>query len=164
MGKVAHRSVLALLTLLAASCYIMGMRDWGRRTWRFVDRDDGLPRELTVAFPGRDVTWWYERAFNGTAPEALPDIFLRPALWQVSWKGHEMRVFDPRRERFWPLITRGGTNLMLWFVVFGAYPAVWLFGGPWRRYRRRRRGLCLACGYDLTGNVSGVCPECGAKV
>ncbi len=22
-------------------------------------------------------------------------------------------------------------------------------------------GLCFKCGYDLTGNVSGVCPECG---
>ena len=22
-------------------------------------------------------------------------------------------------------------------------------------------GQCLTCGYDLTGNVSGVCPECG---
>ncbi len=25
-------------------------------------------------------------------------------------------------------------------------------------------GHCQKCGYDLTGNVSGVCPECGAKV
>ena len=25
----------------------------------------------------------------------------------------------------------------------------------------RRAGHCAACGYDLTGNVSGVCPECG---
>ena len=24
--------------------------------------------------------------------------------------------------------------------------------------------LCPACGYDLTGNVSGVCPECGVGV
>jgi hypothetical protein len=23
---------------------------------------------------------------------------------------------------------------------------------------------CLDCGYDLTGNVSGICPECGASV
>ena len=23
-------------------------------------------------------------------------------------------------------------------------------------------GHCLACGYSLTGNISGVCPECGA--
>lgn len=25
-------------------------------------------------------------------------------------------------------------------------------------------GHCWKCGYDLTGNVSGVCPECGTKV
>ena len=29
------------------------------------------------------------------------------------------------------------------------------------RRQRRRKGLCLKCGYDLTGNVSGVCSECG---
>jgi hypothetical protein len=31
-----------------------------------------------------------------------------------------------------------------------------------RAARRRRDRLCTRCGYDLTGNVSGVCPECGA--
>ena len=25
-------------------------------------------------------------------------------------------------------------------------------------------GLCYKCGYDLTGNVSGVCPECGQPI
>lgn len=25
-------------------------------------------------------------------------------------------------------------------------------------------GVCRSCGYDLTANVSGVCPECGAAV
>lgn len=29
--------------------------------------------------------------------------------------------------------------------------------------RRAREGCCLQCGYNLTGNVSGRCPECGAK-
>ena len=29
---------------------------------------------------------------------------------------------------------------------------------------RREMGLCVRCGYDLTGNVSGVCPECGMQV
>jgi hypothetical protein len=29
------------------------------------------------------------------------------------------------------------------------------------RARRRARGHCAVCGYDLTGNESGVCPECG---
>jgi hypothetical protein len=25
-------------------------------------------------------------------------------------------------------------------------------------------GICRHCGYSLTGNVSGVCPECGTRV
>jgi hypothetical protein len=33
-----------------------------------------------------------------------------------------------------------------------------------RRYRRKKKGLCLTCGYNLTGNVSGICPECGEKI
>ena len=33
-----------------------------------------------------------------------------------------------------------------------------------RRERQwREHGLCPACGYNLTGNTSGVCPECGAQ-
>jgi hypothetical protein len=32
------------------------------------------------------------------------------------------------------------------------------------RSHRTRRGLCLGCGYDLTGNASGTCPECGTPV
>lgn len=32
----------------------------------------------------------------------------------------------------------------------------------WRRVYRS--GLCQECGYDLTGNVSGVCPECGTAI
>lgn len=31
-------------------------------------------------------------------------------------------------------------------------------------HRRRKRGQCLSCGYSLTGNESGVCPECGRKI
>lgn len=34
----------------------------------------------------------------------------------------------------------------------------------WRRDRRPKcypPGHCRFCGYDLTGNVSGICPECG---
>ena len=33
--------------------------------------------------------------------------------------------------------------------------------GSIRAPRRQRRGLCRSCGYNLTGNVSGRCPECG---
>ncbi len=33
-----------------------------------------------------------------------------------------------------------------------------------RRTYRREHGLCVNCGYDLTGNVSGRCPECGTAI
>ncbi|HEX5244640.1 MAG TPA: hypothetical protein VFW23_15355 [Tepidisphaeraceae bacterium] len=33
-----------------------------------------------------------------------------------------------------------------------------------RRRRANRRGLCQTCFYDLKGNVSGVCPECGTAI
>ncbi len=51
----------------------------------------------------------------------------------------------------------------LWVIacLLAAYPAVTFIRGPLRRRHRRKRGLCAGCGYDLTGNVSGVCPECG---
>lgn len=32
-----------------------------------------------------------------------------------------------------------------------------------RRARRRGRGLCVACGYDLAGVDGVVCPECGGR-
>ena len=35
---------------------------------------------------------------------------------------------------------------------------------PPRRGRRASAGLCAVCAYDLTGNESGVCPECGTLV
>ena len=31
----------------------------------------------------------------------------------------------------------------------------------WWLDRRYRKGCCQKCGYNLTGNVSGTCPECG---
>jgi hypothetical protein len=43
----------------------------------------------------------------------------------------------------------------------GCYPLLTLMRGPIRRRRRQQRGWCIYCGYDLEGNVSGICPECG---
>ena len=35
----------------------------------------------------------------------------------------------------------------------------------WRRDRRKPRpGFCRRCDYDLTGNTSGRCPECGLEI
>ena len=46
-----------------------------------------------------------------------------------------------------------------------AFVGAVLLARPLLRTRRRhRRGQCLTCGYDVTGNTSGKCPECGTKI
>jgi hypothetical protein len=54
--------------------------------------------------------------------------------------------------------------LIILAVLFAFYPALAFIRGPLRRRRRPRKGLCIKCGYDLTGNESGICPECGTEV
>jgi hypothetical protein len=49
-----------------------------------------------------------------------------------------------------------------WLVTpIAAAPVLVVFAREVRRRRRAARNRCAVCGYDLTGNVSGVCPECG---
>jgi len=68
----------------------------------------------------------------------------------------------------WPRRTMGcnivETVIPLWipFILAGILPFVLV-----RRSRARRArlaGRCRSCGYDLTGNTSGVCPECGTAM
>jgi hypothetical protein len=53
-----------------------------------------------------------------------------------------------------------GVPVLLAVPMLAWFPAV-----HWQRTlrlrRRRRLGLCLACGYDLQASTTGVCPECG---
>jgi len=54
-------------------------------------------------------------------------------------------------------------------AAIAALATLWLVRNRVTRNLRRElneRDLptCLACGYDLTGNVSGTCPECGKGV
>jgi len=52
-----------------------------------------------------------------------------------------------------------------WFLaILTISPFIWLqIAGRLRQRRLARAGYC-ACEYDLTGNVSGICPECGSKI
>ncbi len=43
------------------------------------------------------------------------------------------------------------------------YPTLHVAVRKFKRVARRRRGHCLSCAYDLEGNESGTCPECGEK-
>lgn len=89
----------------------------------------------------------------------------RPAF--MFWRHY--KIFQP--DSFLGLSDSKSTGaasewtLPLWpFFVFASMSPIvnWL----WERHqlrRRRRRGHCETCGYNLTGSISGRCPECGAK-
>ena len=54
-------------------------------------------------------------------------------------------------------------EIPLWFVawLFSLFPMTWFV---LQIRRKSRLGLCPRCGYNLTGNSSGTCPECGTPV
>ena len=93
-----------------------------------------------------------------------PDGEVGPRISSVSFAGASaghMVLPDLGLEGFYVV-------LPLWIpvAILAIYPAAsLLFRLPGRTMRyRRMHGLCLRCGYDLTGNTSGKCPECATPV
>lgn len=55
----------------------------------------------------------------------------------------------------------------LLITLFAMFPAAVLLkfsATRLRRHFRKKSGHCPSCDYDLTANISGVCPECGTTV
>jgi hypothetical protein len=127
---------------------------WGR-DYSFQEPTDPESMWLLVAF--RQGTLHLTR-WNFDARRRLP------ASRRWRWLGFSLATGT--RSRIKPPYSLWSLQIPLWcpIVLFAFYPTIAFIRGPLRRYRRRRKGLCLKCGYDLTGNVSGVCPECGAEV
>ena len=82
--------------------------------------------------------------------------------------GTQFALLAPASIRWLPeghLIPRGGgpasgftADVPFWCLFpIAVIPTVIL----WRRDRRIPPGHCQTCGYDLTGNTTGVCSECG---
>ncbi len=83
-------------------------------------------------------------------------VTLTPRSIMPGLQGYPWLVYkaEPDSEVSWRVVS---VPLSLPLVV-AAIPTAILF------YRDRRRippGHCRKCGYNLTGNVSGRCPECG---
>ncbi len=77
--------------------------------------------------------------------------FRSGAYWGLNWPSH---ISDRSFGVAWSSV-----RVPLWLPLLTiAIPTAILF---WRDRRRIPRGHCRRCGYDLTGNVSGKCPECG---
>jgi hypothetical protein len=78
---------------------------------------------------------------------------------ESSWRVEKAESWWPKWKPLYRRSPGSGTiRLPLWIpLLIVAIPTALVF----RRDRRRIRHC--PCGYDLTGNTSGVCPECGVK-
>ena len=125
----------------------------------------------------------YSRYFG--APAHIRALRTRDAAWFGTWKWEAQRwdrttnltvtqwrwrlgLFAPRINRFTyqdpsfllvQPVRQIAYVLPCWVpIAIVAVPTAVLW---WLDRRRYSPGHCQKCGYDLTGNVSGVCPECG---
>ncbi len=102
--------------------------------------------------------WFFVSAIYGHFAFAI-----YPELWNMDgfqWLGTWGSVPEWRWGEWMLDRTSFTFAFPLWFpFLLIALPTGYLF---WTDHRRRMRaGCCEGCGYDLTGNKSGMCPECG---
>ncbi|MDB5302536.1 MAG: hypothetical protein JWM97_85 [Phycisphaerales bacterium] len=102
-----------------------------------------------------------------TNPKRLNELAPRPTVWNRL--GFYWETGTPRGSYFMPMAAGERSHFVFvgapyWAltILMALGPAGWLLR-RWRSGRARRDGACRGCGYSLTGNVSGVCPECGLK-
>ena len=50
------------------------------------------------------------------------------------------------------------------YLVIVRLVGLWVVRSLIRRVVLQTGSLCRSCGYNLTGNESGVCPECGEEI
>lgn len=104
---------------------------------------------------------WYGSKVNGLEVQLTPqqlastqEVLFTPQIaphqqGKIELQWHQVHDRFTRAFPLWPAA-----------AVLALFPVRWSFA-VLRRRRRRKNNQCLACGYSLTGNTSGVCPECG---
>jgi len=123
--------------------------NWVQIVW-----SHGVFRIGYIRWPISSPSMGRESLVQGTTAALVGSTHARPWYWvraRVGWGLTEAwltRVHFPQ-----------------WVPPFalGLAPALILTVSILRRIVRRRLGRCIRCGYNLTGTVSLVCPECGQR-
>jgi hypothetical protein len=121
----------------------------------------------TASFGRRRFTTWHINGANQTTHQidaafyGWPLPALRHIQFWWPWNDAAWATPEPGDHGLrpcWPgmLLNPLAFSLVLWPLLTCPW---WVRAMV--RFRRLRRGLCPACAYDLAGNTSGVCPECG---
>lgn len=108
---------------------------------------------------------WNDAEISAARSAAFSKSSVPPAVWRRVQGWMDIAGGDTKESRI--LWWGAGHDLVALALLAALLYSLtgweaWLAAKPWSRSaRRRRRGLCVACGYDLQGIEGGVCPECG---
>lgn len=153
--------------VLGASIILSGKWWFGSRLWHA-----GSRRDAVVSVIVRDYRLTVESTTlpSGTSAAPAPFFKLMGGRFKIISAGPVVYM-RPEWDRPWPTwgMVRLPTGAVarsfitpLWLPLAAfAIPTVVLF---WHDRRRVPAGHCPRCRYNLTGNVSGACPECGNPV
>ena len=171
MVNMIRKTVIVVLTLAAVGSgllWVVGRVQAYRDPWKFepmVWLDDASLRAYVDAGHLRARR---TNTVNVGKQVTFPEIFRGPGsglrqLRDIRFLGFYLTTTEGSLAN--TRTVRTVVNLPLWMpcLVFVAYPTLAFIRGPLRRYRRRKRGLCVTCGYDLRGSPER-CPECGEAV
>ena len=126
------------------------------------------PAAHGVRLTGGDPEW---RSLSLTFQGAWIDLNATTLRFDEGW-GISLPVPESVLEVPWLLVATTGFSsrmdivslrIVFWLplALVLVYPTCLLV---YRHRQRRNVGCCSSCAYDLTGNVSGRCPECGNDV
>ena len=139
--------------------------------WSYVDRLQ-LPALSTFDYPREArggeilvVPRFDSGSLNIRYCRVIPDAPDR-SMFLDRW-GFRYTLSTDHRYKPGPFVERNTYAPIGFYVVLTLPPAVLCLAWDlWIRrvHNRILHGLCVHCGYNLTGNVSGVCPECGIEM
>jgi hypothetical protein len=111
-----------------------------------------LPGHQVFQLIGGGVSWFWPRGSIKIGSS------MSGGSWDVQWHAWCANLFGWRISYgVSGALTDGWFPLWVPLIVLAA-PTSWAWHAD-----RRRPGACPRCRYELTGNTTGVCPECGAQ-
>lgn len=148
---------IAALVCTAVANAVLGVVSY----WKLISFGSG---SAVAAEPGLAAQFWKGRlgVWHSCPMESEARA---PAMVDLRFAGIEV-VRLPKVD--WPRDPEHDLDLKyvilpFWFLTGAllSYPAGAFVRGCLRQRRRRSKGLCVHCGYDLRGSPTRRCPECG---